>query len=63
VTSFCGHTLKIQFSVHLWLIWMIFGKGYITIANKSIIRRRCWKMLLTPLKEELSYACVNVVVT
>jgi hypothetical protein len=27
VTSFCGHTLKIQFSVHLWLVWMIFGKG------------------------------------
>jgi hypothetical protein len=27
VTSFCGHTSKIQFSVHLWLNWMIFGKG------------------------------------
>jgi hypothetical protein len=23
VTSFCGYPLKIQLSVHLWLIWMI----------------------------------------
>jgi hypothetical protein len=53
VTSFCGHTLKIQFSVHLQL----------TNSKKSIIRRGYCKMLLTSLKEELGYAWMKVVVT
>jgi hypothetical protein len=50
---FCGHTLKIQFSVHLQL----------TNSKKSIIRRGYCKMLLTSLKEELGYAWMKVVVT